>query len=141
MVRWGGDVEVNLCCAGAQGKKMNGIVNSSKVVLAVMLVLVAALGGCSDEEAYAVSDFVGRWQSSRVSTPIHLYENGEWEFKADDGAVQQYGVWQYSDNKILWTARVDDWIHHDWNRVLSVTPEEFQLRENDGSTTTFSRLD
>jgi hypothetical protein len=141
MVLWGRNVEVNLCCGGAQGEKMHGIVKSSKVVLAVMLVLLAALSGCSDNEAYAVSDFVGKWKSSRVSTPIHLYENGEWEFKADDGAVQQYGVWQYFDHKILWTVRVNDRISHDWNLVLSVTPKEFQLRESDGSTTIFSRLD
>jgi hypothetical protein len=119
---------------------MNCIVKNSRLVLTVMLLLLATLNGCSSGERYAESNFVGKWQSSRETTPIYLYENGEWELKTDDGVVQQYGVWQYFDNKIMWSVRVDSRIVHDPNAVLSVTPGEFQLREKDGSVTTFRKL-
>ncbi len=117
------------------------MVKRSGFMVAAMLVLIAAVAGCSkSENTHKEADFVGVWQSSRVTTPIHLYEDGEWELKTESGEVQQYGVWQYSGNRILWTVRVDDRIRHDPNPVLSVTPGEFQLRESDGSVTTFRRL-
>ena len=120
---------------------MNCTVRYSKFVFAVMLVLLATLNGCSSGEKYIESNFVGKWQSSRTTTPVYLYANGEWEFKAADGTVQQYGVWHYFDNKILWSVRVDGTIIHDPNPVLSAGPNEFQLRERDGSTTIFRKLE
>lgn len=120
---------------------MNRMVKNCRLLLVSMLVLIAVLTGCSGGEKYAERDFVGKWQSSRVTTPVYLYDNGEWELKLDDGTVQQYGVWQYFDNKIMWTVRVDGRISHDVNAVLSAGPREFQLRERDGSTTIFSKLD
>lgn len=120
---------------------MNGIVKNLKFVLTVMLMLVATLNGCSNPETFTENNFVGKWQSSKVTTPVYLYENGEWEIKTDDGVVLQYGVWQYSDSKIMWSVKVNGQISHDTNAVLSVTPREFQLRERDKSTTTFSKLD
>ncbi len=119
---------------------MNCFVKNSKLVLAVILMLSATLNGCSNEEKYAESNFVGKWESSRVTNPIFLYANGEWELKTDDGTVQQYGVWHYYDNKILWSVRVDGRIIHDPNAVLSSSVGEFQLREKDGSVTTFRKL-
>ncbi len=117
------------------------MVKRSRLMVAAIFVLIAAVTGCSrSEDPHKETDFVGKWQSSRVTTPIFLYAEGEWELKTESGEVQQYGVWQYSNNKILWTVRVDDRIRHDSNRVLSATPEQFQLRENDGSVTTFRRL-
>lgn len=120
---------------------MNCIVKNSKLVLTVMLVLIATLNGCSKRETFTENNFVGKWKSSKVTTPVYLYANGEWEIKTDDGVVLQYGVWQYNDNKIMWSVKVDNQISHDTNAVLSATPQEFQLRERDRSTTTFSKLD
>lgn len=111
-----------------------------KLVAATLIVLAVASGCAKNESLYSEKDFVGKWESSRVTTPVYLYEDGEWELKTESGEVQQYGVWLYSDNKILWTLRVDGRIHHDPNPVLSATANEFQIREKDGSVTTFRRL-
>ena len=85
-------------------------------------------------------DFVGKWQSSRLVTPLHLAANGEWEIRTGEGTVLQYGVWRYEDKKIVWTIKQGGRISDDVNAVLSVAPAEFRLRERDGSTTVFKRL-
>lgn len=120
---------------------MDCILRNSKVAFTAMLMLVATLDGCSNRDTYTEKDFVGKWQSSRVTAPVYLYENGDWEIITADGVSQQYGVWQYKENRILWTVRVDGRIIHDTNAVLSATPKEFKLREGDRSITTFRRLD
>lgn len=110
-------------------------------LVAVTWIVLAVTSGCTKKESlYSEKDFVGKWESSRVTTPVHLYEDGEWELITESDEVQQYGVWLYSDNKILWTVRVNGKIHHDPNPVLSATANEFQLREKDGSVTTFRRI-
>jgi hypothetical protein len=86
-------------------------------------------------------DFVGKWQSSRLVTPLHLAANGEWEIKTDAGAVLQYGVWRYEDKKIVWTIKQGARVSDDANPVLAVAPAEFRLKERDGSTTVFKRLE
>lgn len=114
----------------------------SGLVLIAFLVMIAPLGGCTKQDTLTAADFVGKWKSTRmITTPVHLYGNSEWEIKSDNGAVMQYGVWQYKDRKILWSYKADDAVIHDKTRVLSVTPDEFRIRERDGSTTTFSRLE
>ena len=120
---------------------MDCLVKNSKIAFAAMLILIATLNGCSKRDVYTEKNFAGKWQSSRVTTPIYLYENGEWEIITDDGASQQYGIWQYKENRIMWTVRVDGRVIHDTNAVLSATTKEFKLRESDGSVSTFSRLD
>ncbi len=119
---------------------MSRVVKGSGVVLGALLALMGMLAGCSGEEKYAESSFVGKWQSTRTTIPVYLYDNGEWEMKSDDGVVLQYGVWQLTDNKMMWTVRVDQQIVHDLNPILSVAPNEFKLREKDKSVTTFTRL-
>lgn len=120
---------------------MNCLVKTSRLVLTVMLVLVATLNGCSNQETFTEKNFVGKWKSSKITTPVYLYENGEWEIMTDRGEVLQFGVWQYTDNKIMWSYKVDGQIGHDMNAILSATPREFQLRESDKSITTFRKLD
>lgn len=85
-------------------------------------------------------DFVGKWQSSRLVTPLHLTANGEWEIKGEDGAVLQYGVWRVEGKKIVWTIKQGARISDDANPVLAVAPDEFRLSEKDGSVTVFKRL-
>lgn len=124
-----------------QGKIMNGLAKPPRLIFTVMLVLIATLNGCSGRDKHTENNFVGKWKSSKVTTPVYLYTNGEWEIMTDEGKVLQYGVWQYTKDRIMWSYKVDDQIGHDMNAILSVTPKEFQLREGDGSITTFSKLD
>jgi hypothetical protein len=122
--------------------KMDYLVKRLK--LASTLILVAAFilsFGCSSREAVTEKSFVGKWRSSRIAPPIYLYTNGEWEIKTEDGAILQYGVWQYKNGKIIWSYKVDSHIGHDANAVISATPREFQIQESDRTTTTFTRLD
>jgi len=99
------------------------------------------LGGCGSGSAAKEASFVGKWQSSRLSTPLVMHANGEWEVLREDGSAFQFGVWQYADDAIVWSFKQDGRIGHDTNKVLSVTPKEFSVRERDGSTTVFRRLD
>lgn len=112
-----------------------------KCVVAAWLLAAFTLTGCSKPEPINAQQFVGKWKSSKLTTPIYLYENGEWEIKSDAGAVLQYGIWEFKANKIIWSFKFDGYVGHDPNPVLSATPREFQLRESDGKTTTFSKLD
>jgi hypothetical protein len=121
---------------------MEYFVKHVKLVLTILLGGVfVLLNACSSRETTTEKTFVGKWKSSRMATPIYLYDNGEWEIKKDDGAVLQYGVWQYKGTKIIWSYKADSYIGHDANPVLSATPREFQVQESDRTTTTFSRLD
>lgn len=86
-------------------------------------------------------DFVGTWQSSRTLTPLHLAANGEWEIRTAEGAVLQYGVWRYEGKQLIWTYKQGARVVDDANDVLSVAPAEFRLRERNGTTTVFRRLD
>lgn len=94
-----------------------------------------------DTETITEKYFIGKWQSSKLETPIYLFANGEWEIKKDDGAVLQFGVWQYMGEKIIWSYTAGTIVEHDVNTVLSVTSQEFQLQENDRTTSTFKRLE
>lgn len=103
--------------------------------------MAGTLTACSGDEAFSQKSFVGKWQSSRSTIPIHLYENGEWEIRRDSGEVLQYGVWHYQGHRIVWTFKAGDHVGHEANSVLSVSKETFSLREQDQSTTVFNRLD
>jgi hypothetical protein len=121
------------------GRKMNLITAILRHSLVLLLVALMC-SGCG-RETTSDKSFVGKWKSTRLETPIYLYDNGEWEIKTEGGAILQYGIWQYEDNKIRWSYKVNSTIGHDVNAVLSTTPQEFQVREQDGTTTIFSRLD
>ena len=121
---------------------MDFLIKRHKPVLILLFVSVLySLNACSDRQTFTEKSFVGKWQSTRASTPIYLYDNGEWEIKSDDGAVLQYGVWQLKGQNIVWSYKIDSSIGHDSNHILSVASREFKVRESDRSTTTFSRLD
>lgn len=106
------------------------------LLLAVGLVVFFSLGGKRISEA----DFVGKWQSSRTNTPIHLAANGEWEIRTEEGRVLQYGLWRYADKKLVWTYKQGSQFFDDVNPVLSVESGAFSLRETNGTTTVFHRL-
>jgi hypothetical protein len=120
----------------------NNLIKHFKPVFILVFVAAFTLYGCSGRETFTEKNFVGKWKSSKLETPVYLYANGEWEIKPDDGAVLQYGVWQYQDKKIIWSFKQSDsHILHDVNPVLSATPQEFQVQENDRTITTFKKLD
>ncbi len=116
---------------------MSGKLRLLLVALVVAAIAIWALGG----NRYQSRDFVGKWQSSRTNTPIHLDANGEWEIRAEDGKVLQYGLWRYESGKLVWTIKQDDRVIDDPNPVLTVAPKEFQVKERDGSVTVFRRID
>jgi hypothetical protein len=100
--------------------------------------LILALAGC---QRISERDFVGKWQSSRAVTPIHLAANGEWEIRQDDGTILQYGIWRYEDKTIIWSIKQGSRVIDDPNPVLAVERAEFRLKERDGTTTVFRRID
>jgi hypothetical protein len=109
--------------------------------LAVGAVLLSlALAACSGKNPVSPASFVGKWKSSKLETPVILYDNGEWEIKTDTGGILQYGVWEYRDGRIVWSFKIDGKIGHDANRVISVSDKEFRLQEGN-QVTVFKRLD
>ena len=102
------------------------------------LMLVAT--ACAPRDADTRARLVGKWQSSRLVTPLYLHDNGEWEIKQDDQVVLQYGVWEYKDNTLVWTYKIGSRISSDTNPVLAVTAAGFELQESDQSVTSFTRL-
>lgn len=108
------------------------------MALALFMMLVA----CDKLSGVNKQSFVGKWQSTRmVTTPVFLMDNGEWEIRNDSGKAMQYGTWDYKDSQIIWYYQSGKEMIRDPNKVLSMKPGEFKLKEQDGSITTFSRLD
>lgn len=108
---------------------------------ALILALPLTVPGCRNRVTADRGTFVGKWKSSRILTPFLLHENGTWEILRDDGEVLEYGVWQYQDDEIMWTYKIDLQVRHERNKVVSANPREFVLRETNGDHTTFVRLD
>lgn len=101
---------------------------------------VVLLAAC--QKPLAPEQFVGRWKSSRLSTPLVMRANGDWEIRDGEGAVLQYGVWQLDGQRLVWTILdADGAVKHDANQILSAEPRRFVLRERDGAQTSFERLD
>jgi hypothetical protein len=108
---------------------------------ASILLAACLLGGCQSQDPTDRKIFIGKWQSSRLATPLYLYENSEWEIKQDDGAVLQYGIWEYKNKKIIWSHKTGGRLEHDINPVIMADPKKFQVRESDQSITSFEKLD
>ena len=112
----------------------------SLILLAVTVFLT--LNACSEQGTTLLEqNFIGKWKSSKADTAIVLYANGEWEVQSEGGSVLQYGVWQLAGPNIMWSYKNGSRIEHDINRVLSTTPKEFKVQEQDRTTTTFIRLE
>ena len=115
-----------------------GLMHSWRV--AGIAILAAGLVACGKEPRQ--EQFVGRWQSSRLATaPLLLHKNGEWEIRATDRQVMQYGLWRLQGQRLIWTIKQGDQLQHDANAILQVEERRFELRESDGSVTRFERLD
>lgn len=99
----------------------------------------SALCGLSACQRFSERDFVGDWQSSRAVTPLHLAANGEWELRQADGSVLQYGLWRLEGKTLVWSVRQGARVIDDPTPVLSMTRNEFSVRERDGATTVFRR--
>lgn len=118
---------------------MSFILNNKKLS-ALLLVILLGLFYIATNEKITDKNFVGKWQSSKLATPIYLYENNEWEIKKDDGTVLQYGVWQYKDKRLIWSYKMGYDIGHDVDPILKVEKDTFKVLEADRSITTFTRL-
>ena len=73
-----------------------GLVSAGNWLRLIAAALVGSLffvglAGC---QRISEGDFVGKWQSSRAITPIHLAANGEWELRQDDGTILQTAAYQ-----------------------------------------------
>lgn len=97
--------------------------------------------GCSGQAVPDAASLAGTWKSSRLATPLHLHANGDWEIKADDGAVLQYGVWRLEGRQLVWFIRLNGGLVREANGLVSFGPQRFELRELDGSVTRFDRLE
>ena len=107
--------------------------------LLAAVVAVSLCLGCSPSGSDKRQLLIGKWRSSRLITPIHLHDNGEWEIRQDDGTVLQYGLWEYRNHQVVWTAKQGQLLQRDVNAVVSLKPDAFTLRENDQSPTAFTR--
>ncbi|MBH9552474.1 hypothetical protein [Inhella gelatinilytica] len=84
---------------------------------------------------------MGRWKSSRLSSPLVLTDKGEWEILSDEGKALQFGLWRLEGAHLVWTVRAPNGgLTHDPTPILIAEPERFAVRERDGSVTTFVRL-
>jgi hypothetical protein len=119
----------------AQGVLAGRIAGWCRILITALLLI--GLSGC---KRTSERDFVGKWESSRSVTPIHLAANGEWEIRKEDGTVLQYGIWRYEDKKLIWSFRQGERVMDDPTAVLSVDAGRFSIRERDGATTVFTRL-
>lgn len=111
-----------------------------KILDAWHLVRAVLFGFDGCKKTISEHDFVGKWQSSRAVTPIHLAATGEWEIRQDDGTVLQYGLWRYEEKQIIWNVMQAGRLVSDRNPVLLVAPMQFHLKEADGAVTVFRRL-
>lgn len=109
-------------------------------LFAVLLAVAVAVGYCRQRDQVVAGDFVGRWESSKTRLPFELYANGEWEIHGESGTVLEYGVWRYEQRRLIWSFKRKGTISDDPNPLLSMSPDEFRIRELDGSTTIFKRL-
>ncbi|MEW6164994.1 MAG: hypothetical protein AB1642_08045 [Pseudomonadota bacterium] len=117
----------------------SGLTGLRRTAAGVFLAL-APLVGCGRAQTFDMGDFVGKWQSSRLSMPIYLDEHGGWEIRDDAGDALQYGVWTCRDGAIEWVFKSPSGIQRDVNSILSANAEEFVLREQNGNLTTFRRI-
>lgn len=119
----------------AQGGQAGRFAGWCRILITALLLF--GLSGC---KRTSERDFVGKWESSRSVTPIHLAANGEWEIRKEDGTVLQYGIWRYEDKKLIWSFKQGERVMDDPTVVLSVEAGKFSIRERNGATTQFTRL-
>lgn len=122
---------------------MNASARMRRLGLGTLLAAgLAGVGGCG-QKAPTPEQFVGKWRSSRMNAvPLYLRANGEWEIRADaDDKVMQYGIWELNGRSLVWYIKQDGRLMREGNAIVSVAPQRFELREQDGSVTRFERLD
>lgn len=109
--------------------------------LALLVVLLGiVLAACGGRNPASHATFVGKWKSSKLETPVFLYDNGEWEIKNEDGGILQYGTWEHRDGRIIWRFKNGSQVDRDVNAVVSANDKEFRLKEGT-QITVFTRLD
>lgn len=106
----------------------------------VAIFMGGLLSGCGGRAPSYPANFVGKWKSGKLETPLFLHENGEWEIKNEAGGVLQYGIWEYRDGRIIWRYKNGAHIGSDVNVVLFSSDKEFRLQEG-AQVTVFEKLD
>ncbi len=119
---------------------MHSFLTVGRRKMVFLLALSGALNACGAKHHATHASFVGKWKSSKLETPLVLFDNGEWEIKNDDGGVLQYGIWEYRNGNIIWSFKIGGKIIQDVNAVVSSTAQEFRLQEG-RQVTVFKRLD
>jgi hypothetical protein len=123
--------------SGLAPRRIGG--GAAKMLLVSMAVLGVLYWTFGRGSALEPANLVGRWKSTRTQTPFYLHANGEWEIRRED-KVLEYGVWRLERGSLIWTYKDGSGYRDDINPVLSTGRDQFQLRETDGSVTTFMRL-
>ena len=120
---------------------MNTFFTVSLRTVALLMVLSGSmLSACDAKHQATHASFVGKWKSSKLETPLVLFDNGEWEIKNDDGGVLQYGIWEYRDGNLIWSFKRGTQIVRDVNAVVSTKEQEFRLQEG-AQVSVFKRID
>lgn len=78
--------------------------------------------------------FVGNWHSSQFHGAILLNADGTW-----NGGIHS-GRWTTRDGSIVWTYDDENNKREEVNVILTRTPNRFEIREQDGTVTTFTRI-
>lgn len=106
-----------------------------KLILTLFFIaIVCVFCSCSQKyDSYNENSFIGTWNSSQVGK-INLYSDGTWRVSKCN-----FGKWFLRDNNIVWIYP-DKIGEEDINPILKFKPNEFVIREMNGSTTVFRRI-
>lgn len=111
-----------------------------RMVFVFLVVLGVVLSACGAKTQATHAFFVGKWKSSKLSMPVVLLDNGEWEIRSENGDVLQYGLWEYRGDSIVWRFKRGSETLTEVNPVIYAKDREFRLEEG-GQTTVFLRIE
>lgn len=108
----------------------------TKLFLVLFVISVTwIIGSCSrKDDSYNARSFIGTWSSSQVGK-ITLNCDGTWQVSKCN-----FGKWFLRNNNMVWTYS-DNPGKEDINPILRFKPDEFVLREMNGATTVFKKVE
>ena len=112
------------------------------VVAAAALFFMMRSGSTSQPEP-AAAEFHGSWRSSQpgCSYLFELHSDGSFDAWPEDCNISTrtfVGTWRVTNNKMIWIH--DSAARPDANPIRARTADRFELQEQDGGITTFTRL-